>query len=373
MEKDDSQYWLAFASIEKIGSVFIKNLFEHFGSIKSAWCAGVDELYKVENITKSQINDFVAARKDIEPEKCFEFIQKKNLRFITFTDEAYPYLLKQISNPPMTLFYKGDLSRCNFDRTISVVGSRKASESAKIVLSKIIGEFLNTDVCIVSGLAAGIDATAHKAAVENNLSTIGVIASGFDFVYPRQNKDLYKKIEDNAGVIFSEYWPTFQPLPWRFPHRNRIVTGLSKGTLVAEAAIKSGALISANLCLEQNRELMCMPGLLTNPNTEGIYKLIKNGAAVVTRAQDILDTLDWQIECVTEDKKEQGKLDSLDLTEDEKKVLELISTGTDNVDALCNKTEFEFGDLFLLLTNLEIKGYIKQTDGDRYLSTVNLG
>lgn len=135
--------------------------------------------------------------------------------------------------------------------------------------------FANTDICIVSGLASGVDTAAHVAALDNNLKTIGVIASGFDFTYPAANKDLYKQIENGGGVIFSEYYPTFEPLKFRFPQRNRIVSGLSYGTLVAEASIKSGALITANLTLEQGRELMCIPGLITNPNTEGIYKLLK--------------------------------------------------------------------------------------------------
>ncbi len=129
----------------------------------------------------------------------------------------------------------------------------------------------------------------------NNLKTIGVIASGFDFVYPSANKDLYKKIEQGNGAILTEYFPTFEPLQWRFPQRNRIVSGLSYGTLVAEAAIKSGALITANLCLDQGRDLMCIPGLVSNPNTEGIYKLLKQGATMVTCASDILNALNWEI------------------------------------------------------------------------------
>lgn len=372
MNEDLSKYWLAFASIEKIGSVFIKTLFDHFGSIKSAWCAGADDLYKIEKLTKKQIAEFLSCRNQTNPDDCLNYILEKNIKFINITDKEYPYLLKQIPNAPVTLFYKGELSRCNFERTLSIVGSRKASENAKTVLSKIISEFKGTDLCVVSGLAMGIDTCAHKAALKNGLKTVGVIASGFDFVYPTQNKDLYKKIEDEGGVIFSEYWPSFQPLTWRFPHRNRVVTGLSKGTLVAEAALKSGALISANFCLEQNRELMCMPGLLTNPNTEGIYKLIKNGAAVITRAQDILDALDWQMETVSETASTKTAIEKLDLDEDEKKVFEYIATQNCTPDELCVQLGTDFGDLTVILMNLELKGYIRQTDGGKYLSEIKI-
>ena len=368
MTEDFSKYWLAFASIEKIGSVFIKKLYNHFGSIKSAWCAGADDLFEIEEITKRQVTDFLQERDKTEPDRCLEYIEEKGIKYLVETDDQFPYLLKHIPAAPVTLFYKGDLSRCNFDRTLSVVGSRKASENAKTVLSKIISEFKGTDLCIVSGLAMGIDSCAHRSALQNGLSTIGVIASGFDFVYPTQNKDLYKEIEDGGGVIFSEYWPSFQPMTWRFPHRNRIVTGLSKGTLVAEAAMKSGALISANYCLEQGRELMCMPGLLTNPNTEGIYKLIKNGAAVITRGQDILDTLEWQIE--NNKTESETVYDTLNLEEDETPVFERIATQDCTPDEICAELGVDFDTLTVILMNLELKGYIRQTDGGKYMSEV---
>lgn len=369
MEEDVSKYWLAFASIEKIGSGFIKTVFEHFGSIKSAWCAGPNDLIKIESLTKKQINDFLFERDKTDPDKCESYIKEKNIKFLTYTDKDFPKLLRQISNCPVTLFYKGDLKRCNFDRTVAVVGSRNASENAKNILTKIISEFKNTDMCIVSGLARGIDACAHKAAIKYGLSTIGVIASGFDHIYPTQNKSLYEEIENYGGVIFSEYWPSFQPLTWRFPHRNRIVTGLSKGTLVAEAAIKSGALISANLCLEQNRELMCIPGALTNPNTEGIYKLIKNGAAVITQGQDILDALGWSFPNISSSEKKNK--DNPDIDENEKKVFDYISKQSATTDELCSKLKLDFSEITVILLNLEMKGYIKQTDGDRYISLIN--
>lgn len=373
MNKKDDKYWLAFASIEKIGSVFIKTLFNHFGSIELAWNAHVEDLHQIESLTRRQINDFFECKKRVNPDECLEDIYKKNIKFLNFDDTDYPELLKQIYNPPMTLFYKGDLTRCNFNRTLAVVGSRKASDAAKTVLTKILADFSGTDICIVSGLALGIDSCAHQAAINNNISTIGVIASGFDFIYPTQNKDLYRKIEEGAGVIFSEYWPTFQPLQWRFPHRNRIVTGLSKGTLVAEAAMKSGALISANLCLEQNRELMCMPGLLTNPNTEGVYKLIKNGAAVITCADDILEALNWQVAKNNLDTNEhESYLDNLDLDDNERDIFISIATEAKSFDTLLLESGMDFADLMVLLTNLEIKGYIKQTDGEKYMSIVKV-
>lgn len=363
---ENKKYWLAFAALKQNGSVFVHKLYEHFQDIESAWSADISELIKVENITKKQLDSFLQERNNISPDKCLDTILSKNIDFITYDNEKYPNLLKTIYNPPMTLFIMGDLDRCNLDRTLAVVGSRKASESAKEILSRIIRDFRGTDICVVSGLAAGIDSVAHRAAIENNISTIAVIGSGFDYLYPSSNKKLFEEIKNKSGAIISEYWPTFEPLAWRFPHRNRIVSGLSKGTLVAEAAIKSGALITANLCLEQGRELMCIPGLLSNPNTEGIYKLLKDGAALVTETQDIMNILNWQME--TKKQSSSTKSNELSFSDDEKLVFDCISRDSLCFDDIILKTNLNIADLMVILTKLEIRGLIKQTDGERYIS-----
>lgn len=364
------KYYIAFSKIEEIGSSFIQKLYNHFNyDIEQAFCASPAELYEIDGITKNKVQVFVEKRKNVDINKSFDFVKENNIKYITFDDKNYPKLLKEISNPPMLLYYKGDLERINFNKTLAVVGSRRASQSAKDVLSSIIDELKNTDITIVSGLAYGIDTVAHQKAIENNIATIGVIANGFKHVYPKQNKDLYKQIEEKGGVIFSEYWYDFEPLPFRFPHRNRIVSGLSYGTLVAEAALKSGALITANLTLEQNRELMCMPGSLTNPNTAGIYKLLKDGAGLVTNAQDILEHLNWE---VIKNDNSNNNSQNLDVTKDEKVVLNLIAIENANIDEILKNTSLNFDDLMLILTTLEIKGYIRQIDGGKYQSLVKI-
>ena len=269
-------------------------------------------------------------------------------------------MLKEIYNPPAVLYYKGDLSRINFNKTLAVVGSRRASAYSKDALKIILSGLKDTDITIVSGLASGIDTTAHNLAIENGLKTVGVIASGFDYTYPAGNKNLYDAIANEHGVIFTEYYPTFEPLKYRFPQRNRIVSGLSYGTLVAEASFKSGALITANLTLEQGRELMCIPGMITNPNTQGIYKLLKNGATLVTESDDILTTLGWE-----KPQKEISQT-SLFLSAEETKVLELLEIEEKNFDELqaCSKMDIE--TLLTNLTLLELKGIIRKVDGDRY-------
>lgn len=197
----------------------------------------------------------------MNPEKALDEVLNRGLQFLTFEDDRYPYLLKNISDPPVVLYYKGDLDSVNFDEQLGVVGSRKASTNSKDVLTKIITELRGTDICIVSGLASGIDTTAHQAALSNNLKTIGVIASGFDFVYPTANKDLYKKIENGGGLILLNISRLFSRCNSDSLNGIELSPDFHAGLVVAEAALKSGALITANLCLEQGRELMCIPGL----------------------------------------------------------------------------------------------------------------
>lgn len=356
-----NKYWIAFSSMEEVGSKFVQRLYNYFGDIEKAFNASLNELSQIDGLNIKQAQNFIEKRDKTNIDKVMDEMVHRNLSFITFEDEKYPYMLRNISDPPMVLYIKGDLSLCNLGKTLAIVGSRKASTNAKDVLTRILSELKNTDICIVSGLASGIDTTAHKGALANNLKTIGVIASGFDFVYPAANRELYKKIENGNGAIITEYFPTFDPLQWRFPHRNRIVSGLSYGTLVAEAAIKSGALITANLCLEQGRELMCIPGLVSNPNTAGIYKLLKQGATMVTSAEDILNALSWEV------KKENTAQKAIcEYSDDEKKVLSSIEVEPKGFDIISAETGVNINELLVLLTNLELNGIIKQIEGEKY-------
>ena len=352
------KYWIGLSSIEELSSSFILRLYNHFGNIEQAFCA--NDLSAIDGLSVAKAEKFMRLRDKVDLDKALEAVQSRGINYLTFDDDRYPQMLRNIYDAPAVLYYKGDLFDCNLDRTLAVVGSRRATSYAKDALSKIISELIDTDICVVSGLASGIDTVAHTSAINNSLKTIGVIASGFDFTYPTANKDLYRKIEEGCGAVVSEYYPTFQPLQFRFPQRNRIVSGLSYGTLVAEASLKSGALITANLTLEQGRELMCIPGLITNPNTQGIYKLLKNGATLVTCADDILSALGWEV------KLEQKTLFDLDLSNDEKLIYEALEIEDKCFDELQAFTRMSVDNLLMYLTTMELKGIIKQVDGDRY-------
>ena len=355
-----TKYWTAFSSIEQLDSTFIQRLYNYFGDIELAWNASISDLKQIEGLSIRKTENYFNKKKDINPEQSLDVVLKKGIKILTYDNKEYPYMLRQISNPPMTLFYKGDLFSCNLERTIAFVGSRRASFSGKESVASIINDLKGTDMCIVSGLAAGIDATAHRSAIENGLKTIGVIASGFDYTYPSSSLDLYKQIENGAGAIITEYYPNFEPIKFRFPQRNRIVTGLSYGTVVGEAAMKSGALISANLTLEQGRELMCIPGSIKNVNTEGIYKLLKDGATMITSGEDILNALSWQIER-TEILNNDVKLGGT-----EQLIFDIISVEPKGFDEIQSLTGLSTDDLLIQLTEMELSGLIEQVEGDRY-------
>ena len=360
--EDKNKYYAASAALPGISLYFKAKLFEFFDyDIEAFWKCDSPDLkeFSLKNPDVCVSRTFLSAKSKINPELEYKNALEKGYKILGYEDENYPELLKQIPDFPLMLYYKGSFEGINLKRTLAIVGSRKASENAKESLAKIISQMQNTDVTIVSGLAYGIDAKAHESAIKNGLKTIGVIGSGLDFEYPSSNKNLYRRIEEGSGVVISEFAPSIAPVARNFPQRNRIVTGLCSGTLVAEAALKSGAMISANLTLEQNRELMCMPGLISNPNCEGIYHLIKNGASIVTCANDIFECLNWALE--QNDKK--IKLEGV-----EKNIFDTIQIEPLGFDSLCSKLNIPSNELMVCLTGMELKGLIKQIDTKYYIS-----
>lgn len=360
--EDNTKFYVAMAQLTGVSTAFKSALLEYFDfDIKQAWtCKREDLEHFCESFPSVKISrTFFQKRGEIEPQKCLDEALEKGYKILTYEDEKYPQILKEIVDFPLSLYYVGDIDCVDFSHTLAIVGSRRASEAAKEALAGIVAEMFNLPITIVSGLAYGIDAQAHKSAIKNGLKTIGVIGCGLDTTYPTSNKELYRQIKEGSGVIFSEYPPTMPPVPSNFPQRNRIVTGLSYGTLVAEAALKSGAMISANLTLEQNRELMCMPGLISNPNCQGIYQLLKGGAGLVTCAQDIFDALGWEF---------SQSENKLELNNDEKIIYDLIALEPKSFDIITKDVDFEIGNLMVNLTQMELKGLIKQINGKYYIS-----
>ena len=361
---DEVKYLIALSKAGFAQTKLMKDLWEYFGSLKEAWLASNADLLAIEGLKYDKIQSFIEARKKVDPDRLIEELDKKSIKFLTIKDENYPFLLKQIFDPPAVLFYKGCLKACNLDRTLGIVGSRKASHYVLEILRKLISELRENDVTIVSGMALGADSCAHKAALKNGLKTIAVLGSGINWIYPTENKKLYYEIINNNGAVMSEYYPDEKAEIWKFPKRNRIISGLCKGTLIAEAGLKSGALITAKLCIEQNRELMCIPGLVTNPNTEGVHKLIKEGAGLVTSAKDIFDNLNWTM--INNININQNSLD-INLLDNEKKVYEILDLEPRHFDEILNKSNLSIDELLVVLTSLELNGIIRQVSGQKYI------
>jgi len=213
--------------------------------------------------------------------------ETNEITVITILDKEYPPLLKEIYQPPWALFAKGDLSLLEKDPKLAVVGSRQATQYGKNAIRLIFPGLIDKGVLIVSGLARGIDALAHESAIRNGGKTIAVIAGGFYHIYPKENMNLALEMMKNQ-LVLSEYPPDTKPLRWHFPSRNRIISGLSKGTLIIEAKRKSGSLITANFAVNEGRDVFSLPGSIFNPYSIGANELIQQGAKLVTDAEDIL-------------------------------------------------------------------------------------
>ncbi len=370
VKTDNLKYWLGFSKLYSIGYIHLKKMLSHFGSIEQCWHATASDLLEIEGFHSATVKKFTEEKKSVKNlEKLEQEILQKQIKAITLEDEDYPYYLKQIYDPPITLFIKGGTSKINPEKCLAIVGSRKASHYIQQVLRKIISDLKGTDITIVSGMATGVDSCAHQAAIDNDLCTVAVLASGLDHIYPKSNKKLSEKISQDNGAVITEYFPDTSPLPMRFPRRNRIISGLSQGTLVAEAGLKSGALITANLCLEQGRELMCIPGQVTNPNTEGVNKLIKEGASLVSSAKDILNTLKWPQNNINNTSGENIQTKLLD---NERKIYEILDLSEPvSFDTLVDKLKLSPDELMTALTTMELNGIITQLPGQKFVKNIN--
>ena len=289
-----------------------------------------------------------------------DLLKKNNISFITYESNHYPDLLKEIAFPPLVLYYKGKIEYLR-DPQIAVVGPRKNSSYGKEVCETFCKNLLPY-FRILSGLASGIDSIAHHTALNKKQATIAVIGNGLNHIYPKNNQDLYKKIIEN-GVIISEYPPNTTPKPFYFPQRNRIVSGLSQGVLVCEASEKSGSLVTANLALEQNREVFVVPGSIFSEYSTGTNKLIQQGALCTTSVKDILQELNIKNErfIIT-----QSNATNL-TTKANNPILAFFSKTPISIETLLSQTNLPLPNLLHHITLLESAESIKKLPGNNYI------
>jgi len=286
----NGQYYLAFSYFFKIGPAKLKRLEVFFPNIAAAFHA---QAYYLERagLEPSLAAEFIRWRKTFDISRTLAELAASGTRFITWHDPLYPALLEQIPYPPPVLFYWGDWQpeREIKPRRLAVVGSRQPSAYAAKVIGELLPPIITSGVEIISGLALGVDALAHQATVMNNGRTIAVLGSGLDedHIYPRENRPLLKNILASGGLVISEFPPGVPALKTNFPRRNRIIAGLAQATLIVEARVKSGALITAGAALEQNREVLAVPGNIFSELSAGPNNLIKEGAKSATCPEDI--------------------------------------------------------------------------------------
>ncbi|MDD5545485.1 MAG: DNA-processing protein DprA [Candidatus Pacebacteria bacterium] len=308
----------------------------------------------------------IAAKKiNYDPLKEWERLEKNNINFITAKEKSYPSLLKEINNFPLGIYVKGEIQQEN--NFIAVVGTRKSSPYGELVTEKIVKELINYNFTIVSGLAYGIDAIAHKTALKSGGKTIAVLGSGLDRVLPEGNKNLAKEILLKKGGLISEYPLETEPKKYYFPWRNRIISGLCRATLIIEAPEKSGALITTRFALEQNREIFAIPGSIFNPNSLGPNNLIKEGAKLVSGIEDILEELNISF-AKKENLEKNSDLEKQINNPLEKQIYQSLSPVEPlAIDKIVEKFNLKSNEVLACLTSLELKGATKDLGGGNYI------
>lgn len=362
MNKEDNIYLIGLSYFAKFGPVRLGKLKKYFSLWENAFKGNVADLIKA-GIEEKIANEFIAARISIDPEKIFEKLNYEKISITTIDDDIYPDSLKQIFNPPHIMYFRGDIGAAN-NFCLAIIGTRKFTSYGKLVAERLVEDLSRQNITIVSGLALGIDAIAHDTAVKNNGLTIGVLGSGVDQenIYPSANRYLAQKIIENGGCLMSEFVPGTTPMPYNFPQRNRVIAGLSLGTVVVEAGEKSGALITANYALEQNREVFAVPGNIFSPVSIGPNELIKKGALPITCAADIINTLDLaQLQNFIENKQ------IIPETKEEKMILECLSFEPSHINDIVRVSKLDTSVINSTLVIMEMKGMVKNMGGQKYV------
>lgn len=357
---NDLKFWNAINLISEIGPIKFKKLIDFFPNMEIAWQAKAFELKQI-GFSENDIANFLTKRKEINPDLEFEKLRKEKITLTTIKDKNYPKLLAKIYNPPALLYIKGEI--INDDKPkIAVVGTRKISPYGKQITQELTYDLAKTGIIIISGLALGVDAQAHEAALAAGQKTYAILGSAIDErnIHPRNNLFLAHKILESGGAIISEYPIGTPGLPQNFPQRNRIISGLAHGVLVTECPKNSGAMITAQFALEQNREVFACPGSIYFENSKGTNYLIQQGAKLVMQAQDIIEELGFNL-ILSEKQKPKAE------NEEERKILEILSKEPISLDLIVQKTKLPPSKLLPSLTKMELSAKVKNTGGTNYI------
>lgn len=352
--------WIQLLSVPGIGNAKAIKLAKTLGEPVEFVNSSKEDLLQIDFLSQTEINDIRNISDPHNWNKICKLIDKFGIKFISILDDNYPTSLKNIFDPPPFLFYRGTIQKDDFRKAIAMVGTRKASNYGKLTAKKIGEKLVQAGFTIISGLAYGIDTISHFSAVKNGGRTLAVMGTGVDKIYPPRNRELAGRILEN-GALISEFLPGSEAEKWNFPTRNRIISGLSLGSVIIEGTKKSGALLTAKFALDQNRDVFALPGDINRDQAEGPNYLIKLGAKIITSAQDILEEYEIQLE------KQSPKFP--DLNEKEEKIYQIILNHKPEIhfDKLIVKTGYSVGKLSTLLLSLELKNMIKKTSGNKVM------
>lgn len=361
---EEKLYQVALEFIPGIGDVNAKNLIAYCGSASGVFKSKAGILSKIPGIGPKTIESLHQADHLKKAEEIINSCEKKSITIHHFTDKSYPEKLKQAFDSPNIIYSKGDIS--SFQRAIALVGTRNATDYGKEITERIVVDSKPINACIVSGLAYGIDIAAHRAAINQNIPTVAVLAGGLDKVYPTEHQKYIEAIISNGGII-SENPPGVKAEAHYFPARNRIIAGMSDATIVVEAAQKGGALITANIADSYDRPVFAVPGDLTHKYSEGCNYLIRNQKALIyTGIEDLKYHLNWDEASLA--KREAFAKDYSNLSESEQKIVHILVEHTSglSVDEISWRTQIPMNQLASLLLNLEFQNLIKSLPGKKY-------
>lgn len=365
MNKSITPYEVAITLIPKIGAVLTKQLIAYCGGVENVFTQSKQELLKIPNIGNKLVDNITSKTYLLEAEKIIKEAEKQNTQLLFYTNPKYPQRLLQNENAPCLLYYKGN-ENLNAKRVISFVGTRKATAYGKEVTQELMKGLKKYNPLIISGLAYGIDSISHKSALEEGLSTIGVMATGTDIIYPEVNTQLAKNMMRQGGLLTEYPFQTAPDAP-RFPARNRIIAGMSDAVIVVETAKKGGTMITAEYAHNYNKDVFAVPNHIYAPLSEGCNHLIKTHKAnICTSTKDIAYHLNWDLE----EEEKTAQLDlfgTLNLAPHEQLIIDILKVENSiHIDNLSRKTKIPVFQLPALLLNLELQNLISTLPGSMY-------
>ena len=359
---EDLAAWVALSSVPGLGSATLWSLIRAFGALSLAWSASAARL-RAAGVSPAVVKGIESARQQKSADDALEKLTKHDGRAVAWHDPAYPSQLREIPDPPPLIYVKGNLDCADYQRTVAIVGTRRMTAYGKQVTAQLAGVLARAGLCIVSGMAAGIDGEAHRAALDADGTTVACWGTGLHEVYPRSNRRLVPRILER-GAIVTEYPIGMRGLPENFPQRNRIISGLSLATIVVEAPLESGALHTARYAIEQNREILAVPGSVFAAASRGTNRLINRGEArAVTSATDVLEAL--QI-AVSPEQLEMPQL--VKPTSEERALLRHLTTDPIHIDELVRLAALPAFRVSALLAVMEVKGIVRNLGSAHYVN-----